>query len=310
MDEPEKRRLSLGDSPPGFRSGFVSIVGRPNVGKSTLLNQILRRKVAIVSPHPQTTRNALRGVMTTDDAQIVFVDTPGLHKPRSALGKSLNQVVRNTMSGVDVIVFVLDVAEGAGGGDAYIANELLSHSTPVIVAMNKVDLVPPEELDPREAKVGELGPLWMRIRTSARVGEGVSELLTAIVDLLPEGPVYYPPDAVTDQDDAVLIAELVREKLLEQMHEEIPHSIAVVVEEMREDENGVLNIDVTIYVERESQKGIVIGKSGRVLKDAGTKARAEIEQTLGRRVFLSQRVKVSRDWQYREGMPERFGYAR
>jgi GTP-binding protein Era len=150
----------------------------------------------------------------------------------------------------------------------------------------------------------------MRIRTSARVGEGVSELLTAIVDLLPEGPVYYPPDAVTDQDDAVLIAELVREKLLEQMHEEIPHSIAVIVEEIREDTRGVLNIDVTIYVERESQKGIVIGKSGRVLKDAGTKARAEIEQTLGRRVFLSQRVKVSRDWQYREGMPERFGYAR
>jgi GTP-binding protein Era len=307
MDEPEPR-LRLGASPPGFRSGFVSLVGRPNVGKSTLLNQILRRKVAITSPHPQTTRNAIRGVLTTDEMQVVFVDTPGLHRPQSALGRQLNKVVRATLGDVDVVVFVLDVSEGIGAGDAFLAKEIGKSTAPVVVALNKADRVDAARLAEQDAKAAELGPRWKRIATSARTGTGVAELQSMISGYLPEGPLYYPPDAVTDQPEPVMIAELLREKLLEQLREEVPHSIAVVVDEMRV-EDDLLHVDVTIYVERESQKGIVVGKGGRVLKQAGTRARAEIEALLGRRVFLNQRVKVSRDWQDRDGMAERFGYA-
>ena len=301
---------SLGDVPPGFRSGFASLVGRPNVGKSTLLNQILRRKVAIVSDHPQTTRNAIRGVLTTDHEQIVFVDTPGLHRPRSALGKGLNKVVRATIPEVDVVVLVVDVADGIGRGDAYIADELRAADTPVVVAMNKVDLTTPEQMAAAEGEIIRLGPDWPRIPTSARIGAGVPPLVEAIAERLPEGPLYYPPDKVSDQPQPVVIAELVREKLLELLSEELPHSIAVVVDHIETDHEGVLNVNVEIYVERESQKGIVIGKGGRVLKEAGSRARGEIEALVGQRVFLTQHVKVARDWQHRDGMPERFGYAR
>lgn len=301
---------SLGDVGEGFRSGFASLVGRPNVGKSTLLNQILRRKIAIVSGHSQTTRNAIRGVLTTEREQIVFVDTPGLHRPRSALGKGLNKVVRSTISEVDVVVFVVDVGSGIGSGDAYIAEELKRGSTPVIVAMNKVDLTTPEQMAEAEQRIVELTGDWPRIPTSARIGAGVPPLVEAISERLPEGPMYYPPEAISDQPVPVVIAELVREKLLEQLSEELPHSIAVVVDHMDIGADGTLNANVTIYVERQSQKGIVIGKGGRVLKDAGTRARAEIEALLGQKVFLTQHVKVSRDWQHREGMAERFGYSR
>jgi GTP-binding protein Era len=297
---------SLGDAPAGFRSGFASLVGRPNVGKSTLLNQILRRKVAIVSAHAQTTRNAIRGVLTTENAQIVFVDTPGLHRPRTALGKDLNRVVRETIPEVDVIVFVVDVASGIGAGDSYIATELGNAGSPVVVALNKRDLVDGVHVDDEQTKLAED---WPRIATSARTGAGLPELLGAIVDRLPEGPLYYPPDAVTDQPSAVMIAEFVREQLLELLSEELPHSIAVVVEDMETDDAGIVHADVVIYVERESQKGIVIGARGRVLKQAGTRARADIEALLGAKVYLTQRVKVARDWQHREGMARRFGYA-
>lgn len=308
MEPPE---LRLGDAPPGYRSGFVSLVGRPNVGKSTLLNQVLRAKVAITSDRPQTTRNAIRGVLTTPEAQIVFVDTPGLHKPRTALGNKLNRVVRNTLTEVDVVVFVVDVADGVGSGDAFIVSELAPLTTPVVVAMNKADLVGHDRLRTEEEKLLALGVSWPRLATSARVGTGIGELLHAVVERLDEGPLYYPPDAVTDQPERHLVAELLREKLLELLHEEVPHSIAVVVDDMwSEDDSDVVNVDLTIYVERDSQKGIVIGKGGRILKEAGTRARAEIEALLGSRIFLHQRVKVERDWQRREGMVDRFGYGR
>lgn len=301
--------LELGSQPPGYRSGFVSFLGRPNTGKSTLLNQILREKVSIISPRPQTTRNAVRGVLTTEEAQIVFIDTPGLHKPRTTLGRRLNAVVRSTLEEVDAVVFVLDAADGVGRGDAFIADELRGVDTPVIVALNKVDLVAGEGLSAQAAAAEELGAFRAFLPVSAKVGSGVPELLGHVVGELPEGPLWYPPDVVTDQPERKLVAELVREKALELTREEVPHSVAVVVEEMdpRPDEE-LLDVDVVLYVERPSQKGIVIGKGGRTLKEIGTRARRDIEALLGSRVYLHLRVKVERDWQKRAVLVERFDY--
>lgn len=273
-----------------------------------MLNQILRSKVSITSERPQTTRNTIRGILTTDAAQLVFVDTPGLHKPVTALGKRLNRAVRSTLSEVDTVVFLVDVADGVGSGDRFIADVLTGLSTPVIVALNKVDLVDAERLDVGRGAVGELGP-WPAVPTSGRTGAGTHELLRLVTELLPTGPMFYPPDAVTDQPERRLVAEIIREKLLELTREEIPYSIAVVVEEVESDEDGKgITIEATVYVERQSQKGIVIGKGGQMLKEVGTRARREIEALLGTHVFLHLRVKVEADWQRREAMLDRFGY--
>lgn len=306
MVPPEPTGLELGDRPEGFRSGFVSLVGRPNVGKSTLLNQMLRSKVAITSDRPQTTRNAIRGILTTPDAQLVFVDTPGLHKPVTALGARLNKVVRGTLGEVDVVVFLVDVAEGVGAGDAFIADVLKDLSVPVLLALNKVDLADEHKLVEQTQRARGLGD-WPAIPISARVGAGIPALLAAVAERLQEGPLFYPADTVTDQPERQLIAELVREKVLELTREEVPHSVAVVVEEMGA-EPGLVTIDATVYVERSSQKGIVIGKGGAVLKEIGTRARRDIEALLGSHVLLRLHVKVERDWQRREALVERFGY--
>lgn len=303
---PPADELRLGETPDGYRSGFVSLVGRPNVGKSTLLNQILRSKVAITSERPQTTRNAIRGILTSAEAQLVFVDTPGLHKPVTALGQRLNQVARSTIGEVDVAVFLVDAAGGVGTGDAFIADVLGKADVPVVVALNKVDLVDDARVAAQRQEASRWAS-WPICETSARVGTGVPALLKAIVERLPLGPLYYPPDALTDQPQRQLIAELVREKVLELTREEIPHAVAVVVDEIERDDSG-LRIDAIVYVERESQKGIVIGKGGRMLKEVGTKARREIEALLGEHVFLHLRVKVERDWQRRAAAVERFGY--
>jgi len=293
--------LELGASPEGFRSGFVSIVGRPNVGKSTLLNQIMHNKVAITSERPQTTRNAIRGVHTTDDAQLVFVDTPGMHRPRTELGRRLNRLVRNTVDEVDVAVFLLD-ATGVGKGDAFIASELKRHTTPVLVVLNKIDVVdPPALLRARDAATALMDTDPYGI--SARTGDGVDELVVTLVAAVPEGPVLFPPDALTDQSPTQAIAELIREKALELTRQEVPHSIAVLVDEMEGAE-----IHATIYVERDSQKGIVIGRRGAMLKEIGTRARHDIEEVLGRKVYLDLHVKVAHDWQSRDASLERFGY--
>jgi GTP-binding protein Era len=297
-----KPDLELGSAPEGFRSGFVSIVGRPNVGKSTLLNQILRNKVAITSERPQTTRNAIRGVYTTDAAQLVFVDTPGMHRPRTELGRRLNRVVRDTIGEVDVAVFLVD-ATGVGKGDAFIATELRRHDTPVLVVLNKIDAVDPPVLAKAVAGATALIPDAAPFGISARTGDGVDALLDALVGAVPEGPVLYPPDALTDQTPAQAVAELIREKALELTHEEVPHSIAVVVDDMADD-----RIVASLYVERSSQKGIVIGKRGAMLKEIGTRARRDIEKLLGHRVFLDLVVKVAPDWQSRDASLERFGY--
>lgn len=307
MAPPDPTGLELGAQPEGYRSGFVSLVGRPNVGKSTLLNQMLRKKVSITSDRPQTTRNAIRGILTTQEAQLIFVDTPGLHKPITALGERLNSVVRGTLGEVDVVVFLVDVSEGIGGGDAFMSEVIGAMPTPVLLALNKVDLIDEAKLVEQTTLATDLGD-WPVFPISARTGAGIQALFGKAVELLPEGPIYYPPDMQTDQPERLLVAELVREKVLELTRDEVPHSVAVVVEEMEVDARGLVTIDATVYVERASQKGIVIGKGGSLLKEAGTKARREIEALLGSRVLLRLRVKVEKDWQRRESLVSRFGY--
>ncbi|HVE91834.1 MAG TPA: GTPase Era [Actinomycetota bacterium] len=303
--------LQLGQSPPGFRSGFASFIGRPNVGKSTLLNQIMRAKVSIISERPQTTRNAVRGVLTTEAAQAVFIDTPGFHKPRTALGQKLNAVVHVTLAEVDVVVFVVDAADGVGSGDAFLAHQLHNVRTPVLVVLNKTDLVAEQALERQMVAVRALGSFEEILPVSAKSGAGVADLVRLVTSRLPEGPLFYPPDQVTDQPESVLVAEIVREKALRLTRDEVPHSIAVVVEEMREaEEEGRLEVDVIVYVERDSQKGILIGHRGGMLKQIGTEARREISALLGSRVHLDLRVKVKRDWQRQPGLVERFGYGR
>ena len=297
------------DSERGFRSGFVCLVGRPNVGKSTLLNRLVDSKIAIVSDKPQTTRHAVRGILTLPEAQIVFVDTPGLHRPKDALGRRLNDIAHQNLRDVDEIVFVLDASARIGPGDAFIARALAGIGTPVICVVTKADLVLPPKLLSQIEVARALGDWKDVLTTSSPRGTGISDLVRALVDGLPEGPQYYPPESVSDRPQAMAVSEMVREKVLELLSEEVPHSIAVVVDEIEPgDSPDVLLVTASIYVERESQKGIVIGRGGRMLKEIGARARPEVEELLGSRVFLDLRVKVEPNWPRREGLVERFGY--
>jgi len=292
-----------------YRSGFAGIVGRPNVGKSTLLNNLMHRKLAIISEKPQTTRNKIRCVWTRDDAQIIFVDTPGFHKPKNALGERLNKAVRETFSEVDIIVLILDGTQTIGRGDLFIAGELAELDTPVIAGLNKRDRLSADQLEAQMAVAEKLGDFRDIIPVSAKTGENVHALIERIVEFLPEGPKYYPEDVFTDQPASFIVAELIREKVLQLTREEIPHSVAVIVEgiEKREDKD-LVDVEAVIYVERDSQKGIIIGKGGRMLKEIGTRARAEIEPLLGERVFLRLQVAVEKDWAKRPQMVKRLGY--
>jgi len=291
------------------RSGFVCIVGRPNVGKSTLLNRLVSQKVAIVSDKPQTTRRAVRGILTLPEAQIVFVDTPGLHRPKDALGRRLNDVARENLRDVDEIVFVLDAAARIGAGDAYIARALAEVGTPVICVVTKADLVMPPQLLAHIEAAWALGDWKDVLTTSSPRATGISDLVRALVEGLPEGPQYYPPETVSDQPQALAASEMIREKVLELLAEEVPHSVAVVVTDIGPgDSPDVVVVSAAIYVERDSQKGIVIGKGGRMLKEIGSRARPDVEELLGSRVFLDLRVKVEPNWPRREGLLERFGY--
>jgi len=292
-----------------MRSGFCSIVGRPNVGKSTLLNALVGQKVAITTPVPQTTRHAIRGVLHLPDAQVVFVDTPGLHKPRTLLGSRLNDVARGTLSGVDVVVFVVDGSATIGRGDEFIAGLLRNVETPVVAVLNKVDRIGRAQQLPKLARLAELGDWDEVVPISAATGEAVDTLTALIVERLPEGPQYFPSDQVTDQTIERRLAEIVREKAITLMREEVPHSIAVLVEEIVPGTSeDVMVVHATLYVERDSQKGIVIGRAGSVLKQIGAEARPELELLLGARVFLDLRVKLSKEWQRDARKLERLGY--
>jgi GTP-binding protein Era len=292
----------------GFRSGFVSIVGRPNVGKSTLLNALLNRKVAITSPRPQTTRNAIRGVLTGDAWQMVFIDTPGLHKPKTALGTRLNEVVRTTLKEVDAIVFMVDATQEIGSGDRFVAEEISRLGAPAIAVVNKMDAARHPELVKQLAAFEQMGSWREIIPISAKDGRNVEKLQELLVSLLPDGPQYYPSDVFTDQPREFLIGEIVREKALELTRQEVPHSIAVQIEELVDREDGVTEIHAILFVERDSQKGIVIGKRGAMLKEIGTRARRELEWILGTKVFLRMQVKVAKDWQRDPAYVSRLGY--
>lgn len=291
-----------------YHSGFVAIVGRPNVGKSTLINEVIGQKIAIMSDKPQTTRNKIHGVYTTDNSQIVFLDTPGIHKPTSKLGDFMVKSAIGTLGEVDAALFLIDVSEGLGGGDRFIIEALKKVKTPVFLVMNKIDKIEPEALLPLIVQYKDLHDFAEIIPVSALEGDNINTLLKVLSTYLPEGPQYYPADQVTDHPEQFVCAELVREKILHLTREEIPHSIAVAIEDMKVQDNGVVYIGAVIYVERDSQKGIVIGKQGALLKQVGKEARRDIETLLGSRVFLELWVKVKKDWRNQDRVLKDLGF--
>ena len=287
---------------PGYRSGFACFVGRPNAGKSTLTNALTGTKVAITSSRPQTTRHAVRGIVHRPDAQLVLVDTPGLHKPRTLLGQRLNDIVRETYAGVDVVCFCVTADDKIGPGDRFIAAELKQLSTPVIAVVTKTDKASKQQVGEQLVAVSQLGDWAEIVPTSAVSDFQVGLLADLLVARLPEGPVLYPEGELTDEPEQVLIGELIREAALEGVRDELPHSLAVTVEEMnlredRPDDKPLLDVFATVHVERDSQKAIVLGTGGARLKGVGTTARHQIEALLGMRVFLDLHVSVAKDWQ-------------
>jgi GTP-binding protein Era len=291
-----------------FRSGFACFVGRPNAGKSTLTNALVGQKVVITSDKPQTTRHAVRGVLTRDDAQLVVVDTPGLHRPRTLLGERLNDVVRATLADVDVIGFCVPADQRVGPGDRFIADELAGVRAPVVAVVTKTDAVSRDAVAAQLLAVAELGEFADIVPVSAVDGDQVDVLADLLVGHLPEGPMLYPDDVTTDNDVDTRIAELVREAALEGVRDELPHSIAVTVDEIRRRESGLQEVFATIHLERDSQKGIVIGPKGARLKRIGTTARAGIEELLGERIHLALHVAVERDWQRDPKKLDRLGF--
>ena len=299
----------MNDLSEGFRSGFVAVVGRPNVGKSSLVNAIVGQKVSIVTDKPQTTRGRIRGVLSTDDYQLVFTDTPGFHKPRTELGRRLNRMVEDTTGeGADAVVLVVDAAAGVGRGDAFVAERQVAPAPGrKVCAVNKIDLLRGDAALPQLQAASGLADFDEIVPVSAKTGSGLRELVGVLTPALPEGPALFPVGEVTDQSAEHRVAEIVREKALTATREEIPHSVAVQVEEI-EREDGLARIRCLILVERESQKGIVIGRAGRMLKRIGSEARPEIEDLLGTRVYLELRVKVQKEWQRDPAALTRLGY--
>ncbi|WP_026674667.1 GTPase Era [Alkalihalobacterium bogoriense] len=291
-----------------YKSGFAAIIGRPNVGKSTLLNKIIGQKIAIMSDKPQTTRNKVQGVYTTNDSQVIFIDTPGIHKPKHKLGDFMMKVATNTLKEVDLILFVTDADQSFGPGEQFILERLENTNTPVFLVLNKIDKVHPEKLLEIISTYKDRYPFKEIVPVSALEGNNVETLLTQITSYMPEGPQYYPADQVTDHPERFIVSELIREKVLHVTREEIPHSIAVVIEQMKERHNETVYIGATIIVERSSQKGIIIGKQGSLLKEIGKNARQDIETLLGSKVFLELWVKVQKDWRNRPLHLKDFGF--
>ena len=291
-----------------FRSGFVAVVGRPNVGKSTLVNALVGRKVAIVSDKPQTTRRDTRAVLTSEDFQIVFTDTPGFHKPRTLLGSRLNELVGEATREVDAVVLVVDGSSGVGRGDRFVSERHVQGGTAAsFCVVNKIDALRKHEEVPQLQAAADLGTFDEIVPVSAKTGRGVDLLRRLLVERLPEGPPYFPLDEVTDQPLEVRLSEIVREKALAVTRQEVPHSIAVVIEEIERDD-ALTRIHASLIVERDSQKGIVIGKGGETLKTIGSRAREEMELVLGTKVFLDLRVKVLKEWQRDPKALQRLGF--
>ena len=291
-----------------MKSGFVAMIGRPNAGKSTLLNQILDRKIAIVSDKPQTTRNRITGIYTTDETQIVFVDTPGIHKPKHKLGEYMVETAEKTVDDVDLIYYLVDASVKAGTGEEYVLNQVQQSGVPVFLLLNKVDKLNPEEIGKLLQEWQQKGDFAEIFPLSALEGDNVARLVEVTEKYLPEGPQYYPADAVTDQPLEIVISELIREKVLLLTRDEVPHSIAVFVENMERDTAGKMQIEACIYVERGSQKGIIIGKGGSMLKKIGTMARRDIEYLMGEKVYLKLWIKVREAWRNKKQVLSILGY--
>ena len=291
-----------------FYSGFAALVGRPNVGKSTLMNALLGEKISIVSSHAQTTRNKITGVWNGENSQVVFLDTPGMHKPQSKLGEVIRQSTIDALDEVDLIVFLCACDDPLGAGDRYILSLLKDRKVPVILALSKTDLIPKDEVLKKIVQYSKIYNFAEIIPLSAKTGENLDELMKCIVKYLPEGPKYFPDDMVTDQPERNIVQEIVREKLLIRTRDEVPHAIGVYTEEFSERENGKVYIRCTIYVERESQKRIIIGKKGSVLTAAGQEAREEIQNLIGAPAFLDLWVKVAKDWKNKDYILRELGY--
>lgn len=291
-----------------FKSGFITIIGRPNVGKSTFLNHVIGQKIAIMSDKAQTTRNTIQGVLTTDDAQLIFIDTPGIHKPKHRLGDFMVKVATNTLNEVDLILFMVNATEEFGRGEQYILEKLKDVHTKVFLVINKIDLIHPDQLIEVIAQYKDKYNFAEIIPISALQGNNVERLIDVIKNYMPEGPQYYPNDQVTDHPERFIIAELIREKVLHLTREEVPHSVAVIIEKIEKRDNGTIHIMAAIIVERNSQKGIVIGKQGAMLKEIGKRARMDIENLLGSKVFLELWVKVQKDWRDKATLLREFGY--
>ncbi|MFC7060668.1 GTPase Era [Halobacillus seohaensis] len=292
-----------------FKSGFIAIVGRPNVGKSTFMNRVIGEKIAIMSDKPQTTRNKIQGVLTEKDVQMIFIDTPGIHKPKHKLGDYMVKVAENTLNEVDAIMFMINAEEGYGRGDQFIIDRLERINQPVFLIVNKIDKVHPDQLLQLIDQYRTMLDFEEIVPISALEGNNVNHLLGVLKNHLPEGPQFYPDDQITDHPERFIVSELIREKVLHLTREEIPHSIAVVIETIkpREDSNAVF-IQAVIIVERNSQKGIIIGKQGSMLKEVGQRARKDIETLLGSKVYLELWVKVQKDWRNKQNQLSDFGY--
>ena len=291
-----------------FKSGFVTIIGRPNVGKSTLMNHLIGQKIAITSNKPQTTRNRIQTVLTTEEGQIVFVDTPGIHKAKNKLGEYMVNIAERSLNEVDVVLWLVEPSTFIGAGEKHIIEQLKKVKTPVILVINKVDMVKKEEvltfIDAyrKECDFAEIVPV------SARRGDNTDELVNVIMKYLPYGPQFYDEDTITDQPERAIVAEIIREKLLWNLEREIPHGTAVEITKFSERDSGVIDIDATIYCEKASHKGIIIGKRGAMLKEIGQQARADIERMLDAKVFLELWVKVKEGWRNNQYQMRNFGY--
>ena len=286
----------------------MAIVGRPNVGKSTFMNYVLGQKIAIMSDKAQTTRNKIQGVYTKDDAQIVFLDTPGIHKPKHELGEFMVKSAYSALKEVDAVLFMVNVSEKRGPGDDFIIEKLKGIKTPIFLVLNKIDLVTPEVLLERVESYKDALDFAGVFPISVLQGNNVNELMEGLINALPEGPQYYPADQITDHPEYFVVSELIREKILQLTQEEIPHSVAVTVDKMQKDEFDKVHVYANIIVERKSQKGIIIGKGGRLLKEIGTRARRDIQQLLGNKVYLELWVKVEKDWRKRKSNLQEYGY--
>lgn len=291
----------------GFRSGFVAVIGRPNAGKSTLLNHLLGQKVLIMSDKPQTTRNKIQCILTEERGQIIFLDTPGVQKPKHKLGEYMAGATKESIRDVDVILYVVDISAAYGAGEEFVLEMIKQSGTPCILVLNKIDLITKEQLIKSVEKYAELADFLAIVPISAKYGDNTGELLKVLFNQIPEGPLYYPADEVTDQPERFIMAELIREKVLELTRDEVPHSIAVIIEQV-EGKRSLVKIRAKIIVERDSQKGIIIGQRGQMLREIGSLARRDIETLLGSKVFLELWVKVMKDWRNRLDYLREFGY--